>query len=132
VLPDETSRTAIGFLRRARRFYHRHGVHIEAVMTDNGSAYTAALYRLACHAHGIRHLRTRPYRPQTNGKAERFIRTILGGWAYGAIYTTSNDRTRALQGWLHFYNHTRPHGSLSHQPPIKRLTALNNLRGHYS
>ena len=89
VLPDEKAATAIGFLHRAIRFYARHGITVERVLTDNGSAYVAALHALACRALGIRHLRTRPYRPQTNGKAERFIRTLLNGWAYGAIYRSS-------------------------------------------
>ena len=96
---------------------------------DNGSAYVSAVHAIACRALGIRHLRTRPYRPQTNGKAERFIRTMLGGWAYGAIYRSSQERTAALDGWLHHYNHHRPHGALSHRPPIARLNELNNLLG---
>ena len=80
---------------------------------------------------GLRHLRTRPYRPRTNGKAERFIRTLLGGWAYGALYGTNRERTAALDGWLWTYNHRRPHGALSHQPPIARLNELNNPPGFY-
>ena len=103
------------------------------MLTDNGSAYRATIHALACHALGIKHLRTRPYRPRTNGKAERFIRTMLGGWAYGAIYGNSDERRHALPGWLDFYNRQRPHGSLSHQPPLQRLEALrrNNLLGTY-
>jgi transposase InsO family protein len=85
VLPDEKTQTAIGFLRRARAFYARYGIRIERLLTDNGPAYVSAVHALACRALGIRHLRTRPYRPQTNGKAERFIRTLLAGWAYGAV-----------------------------------------------
>ena len=84
VLPDEKATTAIGFLRRAVAFYQRHGITVERVLTDNGSPYRSTVHAIACRALGIRHLRTRPYRPQTNGKAERFIRTMLGGWAYGA------------------------------------------------
>ena len=99
-------------------------------MTDNGSAYRSTLHALACRTLGLRHLRTRPYRPRTNGKAERFIRTLLGGWAYGAIYGTSAERTTALDGWLWTYNHRRPHGSLS-QPPMTRLAELNNVAGSY-
>ena len=101
-------------------------------MTDNGSAYRSALHALACRALRIRHLRTRPYRPRTNGKAERFIRTLLGGWAYGAIYASSHERTAALDGWILTYNHLRPHGSLSHKPPAARLSELNNLPRSYS
>jgi transposase InsO family protein len=89
VLPDEKATTAIGFLRRAIAFYERHGITVERVLTDNGAPYVSTVHSVACHALGIRHLRTRPYRPQTNGKAERFIRTMLGGWAYGAIYASS-------------------------------------------
>ena len=85
VLPDETAITAVGFLRRAVAFYHRHGITVERLLTDNGSPYRSSIHALACRALGIRHLRTRPRRPQTNGKAERFIRTMLAGWAYGAI-----------------------------------------------
>jgi transposase InsO family protein len=81
---------------------------------------------------GLRHLRTRPYRPRTNGKAERSIRTLLGGWAYGPIYGSSRERTAALDGWLSIYNHRRPHGSLGHKPPIARLAELDNLPGAYS
>jgi transposase InsO family protein len=102
-------------------------------MTDNGPCYRAVVHALACRALGIHHIRTRPYRPRTNGKAERFIRTMLGRWAYGATYQTSTQRTRALPAWLDFYNHRRPHGSLSRQAPIERLESLrNNLVGSYS
>jgi transposase InsO family protein len=132
VLSDEKATTAVGFLKRAIAFYARHGVTVERVMTDNGSAYRSAIHAFACRAMGLRHLRTRPYRPRTNGKAERFIRTLLGGWAYGAIYGSSTERAAALDGWLWTYNHRRPHGSLSHKPPIARLNELNNLAGSYS
>jgi transposase InsO family protein len=134
LLPDEKAITAIGFLKRALVFYARHGIEVERLMTDNGSAYRSKLHAIACRTLGIRHIRTRPYRPRTNGKAERFIRTMLGGWAYGAIYGSSAERKRALDGWLDFYNRHRPHGSLSHQPPISRLHQLtrNNLAGSYS
>ena len=116
VLPDQKTGTAIGFLRRAVRFYKRYGIYVEQLLTDNGSAYRSALHALTCSALGIRHLRTRPYRPQTNGKAERFIRTLLHGWAYGAIYRSSTERTTALDGWLWHYNHRRRHSALGHQP----------------
>jgi transposase InsO family protein len=99
---------------------------------DNGSAYRSSVHAIACRLLGIRHLRTRPYRPQTNGKAERFIRTLLGGWAYGAIYRDSHERTAALAAWIDFYNRRRPHGALSHKPPTARLNELNNLTGSYT
>jgi transposase InsO family protein len=132
VLGDETAITAVGFLRRAITFYARHGIAVERLMTDNGAAYRSTVHALACRLLAIRHLRTRPYRPRTNGKAERFIRTLIGGWAYGAIYASSRERTAALDGWLWTYNHRRPHGSLSHKTPIARLNELNNLPGSYS
>ena len=125
VLPDQRRPTVIGFLRRAVAFYERHGITVQRVMTDNGGAYRSALHAVACHTLGIRHLRTRAYRPQTNGKAERFIRTMLGGWAYGAIYRSSAERTAALDGWLWHYNHLRRHSALGHQPPIARLNERN-------
>jgi transposase InsO family protein len=132
VLDDEKATTAVGFLRRAIAHYASYGIDVERVITDNGSAYRSSVHAIACRALGIRHLRTRPYRPQTNGKAERFIRTLLGGWAYGAIYATSTERTAALAGWIDFYNHQRPHGALSHKPPIARLNERNNLLGSYN
>ena len=132
VLGDERASTAAGFLRRAVRFFARHGVSVERVLTDNGSAYRSAVHAIACRMLGIRHLRTRPYRPQTNGKAERFIRTMLGGWAYGAIYRNSAERTAALEGWLWRYNFRRPHGSLGRKTPAARLRELNNPLGSYT
>jgi hypothetical protein len=132
VLGDEKARTAIGFLRRAVAFYAAHGIEVERLMTDNGSAYRSFAHAAACSVLGIRHIRTRPYRPRTNGKAERFIRTMLGGWAYGAIYRDSAQRSAALPGWLEFYNWHRPHGALSHRPPGARLAELNNVAGTYT
>jgi transposase InsO family protein len=132
VLPNERAGTAIGFLRRALSFFRRYGIRAEAVMTDNGAAYISAMHALACRILGLRHLRTRPRRPQTNGKAERFIRTMLGGWAYGAVYSSSRERTAALDGWLHTYNHHRRHGALGRKPPAARLAELNNPLGSYS
>ena len=129
VLPDEKASTAVAFLRRAIEFYARHGITVERVITDNGSPYRSAAHAVACRVLGVRHLRTRPYRPQTNGKAERFIRTLLGGWAYGAIYSSSRERTAALDGWLWTYNHRRRHSAIGRQAPISRL---NNLLGTYS
>jgi transposase InsO family protein len=127
VLSDERAATAVAFLRRALAFYRRHGIRVERLLTDNGCAYVSALHALACRRLGIRHSRTRPYRPQTNGKAERFIRTLVAGWAYGAIYRSSQERTAALDGWLWYYNHRRRHSALGHQPPVSRT----NLLGSY-
>jgi transposase InsO family protein len=128
VLPNEKAATAAGFLARAVAFYARYGIKVERLLTDNGACYRGSLHALACRRLGIRHRRTRPYRPQTNGKAERFIRTLLAGWAYGAIYRSSHERTAALDGWLWHYNHRRKHSALGHQPPISRT----NLLGSYS
>ena len=91
-------------------------------MTDNGPGYISDLHRLTCAELGLRHLLTRPYRPRTNGKAERFIQTLVNRWAYGRIYRSSAERTAALDAWLIHYNFTRPHGSLGHKPPGSRLT----------
>jgi transposase InsO family protein len=129
LLPDETAATAVGFLRRAKNFYASYGIHLQAIMTDNGGAYRSTIHALACRALGLRHLRTRAYRPQTNGKAERFIRTMLGGWAYGALYRDSAERATALDGWLWQYNHRRRHAGINRQTPITRL---NNLLGPYT
>jgi transposase InsO family protein len=128
VLSDEKAVTATGFLRRALAFYRRHGITVERLLTDNGAAYIAIAHAITCRRLGIKHLRTRPYRPQTNGKAERFIRTLLAGWAYGAIYGSSHERTAALDGWLWHYNHRRRHSALGHQPPVSRT----NVLGSYS
>ena len=132
VLADEKALTAVGFLRRAVKHFASYGITVERLLTDNGSRLPLHGARDRLPTLGIRHLRTRPYRPQTNGKAERFIRTLLGGWAYGAIYRDSPERNAALPGWLDFYNRRRPHGALSHKPPIARLNELNNLLGSYS
>ena len=105
------------FLAPSGRVLTPHGISVERVMSDNGACYRSTIHAFACRALGVRHLRTRPYRPRTNGKAERFIRTLLAGWAYGAIYGSSRERTAALDGWLWTYNHRRPHGSLSHKTP---------------
>jgi transposase InsO family protein len=128
VLRDERAATAIGFLRRALAFFARYGIHVERILTDNGSAYISIAHAAACRALGIRHLRTRPRRPQTNGKAERFIRTMLNGWAYATIYRSSTERASTLDGWLWHYNHRRRHSALGHQPPATRT----NLPGSYS
>jgi transposase InsO family protein len=128
VLTDERALTAASFLRRAVAYYRRHGIRVERILTDNGSCYRATAHALACRALGIKHSRTRPYRPQTNGKAERFIRTLINDWAYGAIYRSSTERTNALDGWLWHYNHRRRHSALGHQPPVTRT----NLIGSYN
>jgi transposase InsO family protein len=128
VLPDEKATTAIAFLQRALAFFRRYGIRVERILTDNGSAYVSAIHAIACRRLGIRHLRTRPRRPQTNGKAERFIRTLLTGWTYGAIYRSSHERTAALDGWLWHYNHRRRHSALGHRPPASRT----NLLGSYT
>ncbi len=133
VLPDERGESAAAFLRRAVAWFAERGVKVERVMTDNGSAYRSVVHAATCRELGIRHLRTRPYRPQTNGKAERFIQTMLREWAYGRLYGSSVERRQALPGWLDRYNYRRKHGSLGHRPPAARLNELqgNNLLGNY-
>jgi transposase InsO family protein len=129
LLPTLTARCAIEFLRRAIAWFAERGVQIKAVMSDNGSAYVAHAYRLALEELGLRHLRIRPYRPRTNGKAERFIQTLANEWAYERIYGSSAERAAALPRFLERYNFRRPHGSLGHQPPVSRLT---NVVGNYT
>jgi transposase InsO family protein len=129
VLDALTADAAIAFLRRAIVWFAERGVRIERVMTDNGSAYVSHAYRQALAQLGIRHRRTRAYRPRTNGKAERFIQTMLNEWAYARVYGSSQERTQQLRAWLDRYNYRRPHGSLGHQPPAARI---NNLVGNYN
>ena len=129
VLDALDANAAIAFLRRARLWFAERGVQIERVMTDNGSAYVSKAHRQALHELGISHLTTRPYRPRTNGKAERFIQTMLNERAYARIYASSNERTQQLTHWLQRYNYQRPHGSLGHQPPATRI---NNLARNYT
>jgi transposase InsO family protein len=129
ILDDEKAVSAAGFLRRAVRFFRRYGIRVERILTDNGSCYRAVLHALACKRLGIKHLRTRPYGPRTNGNSERFIRTLIDGWAFGAIYRISAERTAALTGWLDWYNRLRPHRSLGRKPPLSRLAEMNNLAG---
>jgi transposase InsO family protein len=133
VLPDERGETSSAFLRRAVAWFAERGVKVERAMTDNGSPYRSVIHAATCRELGIRHLRTRPYRPQTNGKAERFIQTMLREWAYGRLYGSSTERRQALPGWLDRYNYHRKHGSLGHRPPAARLNELlgNNLVGNY-
>jgi len=132
VLEDERKETVTAFLRRAVAWFAAHGVIIERLMTDNGSAYRSKLHRRACQALGIRHLFTRPYRPRTNGKAERFIRTLLDGWAYKRPYATSAERRAALPAFLARYNTQRPHRSLNGQTPAQRLAERNKTAAAYS
>jgi transposase InsO family protein len=113
---------AVAFLKRGLRFFAQHGIKVERVMSDNGPGYVSTAHALACRQHGLRHLRTRPYRPRTNGKAERFIQTLLNEWAYARVYGSSQERERQLARYLERYNFTRPHGSLGKQPPGSRLT----------
>jgi transposase InsO family protein len=129
VLDDLTAACAAGFLRRAVAWYAARGVRVRAVMSDNGSAYTSHLYARTPRQPRLRHLRIRPNRPRTNGKAERFIQTLLNEWAYARIYGSSRERTSALPLYLQRNNYQRPHGSLSHQPPASRL---NNLVRNYN
>jgi len=121
VLADETAPTAAAFLRRALRWYRRRGVRAERVLTDNGGCYVSHVFAAACAELEVRHRRTRPYRPETNGKAERFIQTLLREWAYRRPYRTSNQRTRQLGPWLRYYNEQRPHGALGALPPATRI-----------
>jgi transposase InsO family protein len=126
---DEKADTAIGVLQRATAWFAERGVVVERVLSDNGSAYKSHAWRDACTDLGITHKRTRPYRPQTNGKIERFHRTLADGWAYAHHYASEQARREALPGWLHFYNHHRPHSATGALPPITRLT---NLPGHHN
>ena len=121
VLADQKGITAVGFFERARRWFAQRRIGIERVMTDNGSAYVSRRFRQACARLGIRHLRTRPYRPETNGKAERFIQTLIRGWAYRRPYRTSNQRTKALPKWLRYYNEVKPHRALGMISPLARI-----------
>jgi transposase InsO family protein len=120
ILPDQKSDTTIAFLRDAVDFFARHGITVRALLTDNGSSYRSHHFRHACLELSLRHRRTRPYSPQTNGKAERFIQTALREWAYGTHWTDSHQRDLALAPWTDYYNFARPHGSLHYQPPISR------------
>src|SRR4051794_10183905 len=131
VLDDERKETVTAFLGRAVAWFAAHAVRIQRVMTDNGSGYRSKLHRKACEALGIRHLFTRPYRPRTNGKAERFIRTLLNEWAYKRPYTTSTERRAALAAYLTRYNTQRPHRSLNRQTPTQRLAERNKTAAAY-
>jgi len=127
ILPDERKTSAIAFFDRALGWFARHGVTVERIMTDNGSAYRSHDFRRACGDAGLRHLRTKPYTPRTNGKAERFIQTALREWAYARPYASSSERSQAIDAWLHHYNHHRPHAGINALTPAARL---NNLLGN--
>ncbi len=132
VMKNERNECAVAFLKAAVAYYASLGVTVERVMTDNGSCYRSKAFRKACTKLGLRHIRTRPYTPKTNGKAERFIQTSLREWAYARAYETSRQRAAELPFWMHRYNWHRPHGSIGSKPPISRigLTGNNLLRLH--
>ena len=127
VLPDEKKGTTAAFLQRALLHFQAQGVQVRKLLTDNGSPYRSKEFKAMREAFGLKHSRTRPYRPRTNGKAERLIQTALREWAYGPTWQNSEERNQALSAWLHFYNHHRPHSALGGQPPVTRL---NNLIGN--
>lgn len=132
VLGDERGPTAVGFFERAIAWFESMGITVERVLSDNGPCYKSFVHKRFCEQRGIRHSFTRPYRPRTNGKAERFIKTLTERWAYGGIYGSSAERTTALPGWLLHYNTRRKHGGLSHKTPEARLFELNNVVGNYT
>jgi transposase InsO family protein len=131
VLPDEQAATAVAFWARAQAFFAGHGVTVERVLTDNGACYRSRHWREHLAAAGISHNRTRPYRPQTNGKVERLNRTLLTEWAYAQPFDSGHQRAQALPIWLHTYNHHRAHTSLGGHPPVSRI-AVNNHTGYYT
>src|SRR4029450_583126 len=130
VMPSEKKRSATAFLRAALPYYESLGIKVERVMTDNGSCYKSFAFRRACKRLGLRHIRTKPYTPKTNGKAERFIQTSLREWAYARAYENSRQRKDELPAWLHRYNWHRPHAGIGDKTPISRLplTEDNVLR----
>ena len=132
VLPDQQKESATAFLQRALRWFARFGIRIRRLLTDNGSCYRAQQFNQYCQALRICHKYTRPYRPQTNGKAERFIQTLLREWAYGRVYSTSEERRYVLPIWMTHYNEHRGPGSLANQPPITRMPGVNNVAGIHS
>lgn len=129
VLPDERKESAIAYLKRAVCWFQQFGITIKRVLTDNGSCYRSKLWRNACEKLQIRTKKTRPYRPQTNGRAERFIQTLLREWAYTKIYVTSNERMAVLPVDLTHYDEHRDHGSLRNRPPITRMPGVHNVHG---
>jgi len=128
ILDDEQADTAAAFWTRAVLWFELHAITVERVITDNGACYRSRAWAASCTAAGVTHKRTRPYRPQTNGKIERFHRTLADGWAFGSMFLTESARRKALPAWLHEYNHHRPHTAIGGRPPITRLT---NLSGQY-
>jgi len=129
ILGDERAQTCARFWRRAHHWFALHGITVTSVLTDNGVGYRSRLFRTALADGGVRHQRTRPYRPQTNGKVERFNRTLLEEWAYRRLYRSNAARDRALQPWVHRYNHHRAHTALGGRPPVSRVT---NLPDYYT
>jgi len=125
VLPNERKESAVAFLKRALAWFAQHGVKVERVMTDNGACYISYAFATACKENGLRHIRTRPYTPKTNGKAERFIQTLIREWAYGRAYQNSSQRTGWLPKWIDYYNRHRQHGGIGFQPPITRIGAVS-------
>jgi transposase InsO family protein len=128
VLADEKGPSTVAFLQRALAWYRAHGIRVQRILSDNGSNYRSDVFRHCCLRHSIRVLKTRPYRPQTNGKAERFIQTLIREWAYARPFSHSRFRTRTLQPWLRYFNQRRPHGSLDGKPPISRLRGIREQR----
>ena len=120
MLPDQKSETTVRFLSEAREFFASLGINVRALLTDNGSSYRSRQFAEACQQMQIKHRRTRPYSPQTNGKAERFIQTALREWAYSTHWTSSEERDLHMAAWNHYYNHERPHGSLNYKSPVSR------------
>jgi transposase InsO family protein len=131
-LDSERAETVCAFLERAVAWFAGHGIQVKRVMTDNGNGYRSRAHAAVCRHLGLRHLRTEPYRPRTNGKAERFIKTLTLRWAYGGVYLTNHQRRAALPGWLDHYNYRRPHRALNRQAPIQRLAERNNVAGTYT
>jgi transposase InsO family protein len=121
ILPDEKGTSVEAFTRRALRWFAKRGVPVQCILTDNGSGYLSHRFRALCETLSVRHLRTQPYRPRTNGKAERFIQTLLREWAYARPYRTSNQRARRLPAWLDHYNRRRPHTALGYRAPMSRI-----------
>jgi len=132
VLPDEQGVTVAAFLRRAVGWFRRRGIRVERVLTDNGSGYLSRVFHAAAQAQRLVHRRTRPYTPRTNGKAERFIRTMLREWAYGPAFPSSAQRTAALERWLHYYNWHRRHRGIGGNAPISRLVRCDDLLRHHN